>query len=155
MLTPFFFISLISFCDWDTTTANWTNSGAPALYAQNDFVLFDDTASGATTVNLAGTPATLTPGSLTVNNSARNYQFAGIGGLGGSTGLSKQGTGTLLLNNSGNNTFNGEPLRMEVSRRAEANEAATIKEGRDFCNEKPPAEYYTPYVYPHPLQRER
>ena len=53
-----------------------------------------------------------------------------------------------------NNTFNGQPLRMEVSRRADANEAATIKEGRDFFNEKPPAEYYTPYVYPHPLQRE-
>ncbi len=53
-----------------------------------------------------------------------------------------------------NNTFNGEPLRMEVSRRADANEAATIKEGRDFFNEQPPAEYYTPYVYPHPLQRE-
>jgi len=53
-----------------------------------------------------------------------------------------------------NNTFNGEPLRMEVSRRADANEAATIKEGRDFFNEKPPAEYYAPYVYPHPLQRE-
>jgi len=53
-----------------------------------------------------------------------------------------------------NNTFNGMPLRMEVSRRADANEAATIKEGRDFFNEKPPAEYYTPYVYPHSLQRE-
>jgi len=42
---------------------------------------------------------------------------------------------------------------METSRRADANEAATIKEGRDFFNEKPPAEYYTPYAYPHPLQR--
>jgi hypothetical protein len=53
-----------------------------------------------------------------------------------------------------NNTFNGQPLPMQVTRRAEANEAATIVEGRDFFNEKPPAEYYTPYVYPHPLQRE-
>jgi len=53
-----------------------------------------------------------------------------------------------------NNTFNGEPLPMQVTRRAEANEAATMVEGRDFFNEKPPAEYYTPYVYPHPLQRE-
>ena len=52
-----------------------------------------------------------------------------------------------------NNTFNGVPLRMETSRRADANEAATIKEGREFFNEKPPAEYYAPYVYPHPLQR--
>jgi hypothetical protein len=43
---------------------------------------------------------------------------------------------------------------METSRRADANEAATINEGRDFFNEKPPEEYYKPYVYPHPLQRE-
>ena len=49
-----------------------------------------------------------------------------------------------------NNTFNGEKLRMETSRRADANEAATIKEGRDFFNEKPPQEYYKPYIYPHP-----
>jgi len=41
---------------------------------------------------------------------------------------------------------------MEVSRRAVASEAATIKEGREFFNEKPPAGYYTPYAYPHPLQ---
>ena len=33
-----------------------------------------------------------------------------------------------------------------------ANQAAHIKEGRDFFNEKPPEEYYKPYVYPHPLQ---
>jgi len=51
-----------------------------------------------------------------------------------------------------NNTFNGAPLRMETSRRADANHAATIKEGRDFFNEKPPEEYYKPYLYPHPLQ---
>lgn len=53
-----------------------------------------------------------------------------------------------------NNTFNGLPLRMEVIRR-DANEAATIKEGREFFNEKPPEGYYKPYVYPHPLQKSR
>ena len=42
---------------------------------------------------------------------------------------------------------------METSRRADANETATIKEGRDFYNEEPKPEYYKPYVYPHPLQR--
>ena len=30
--------------------------------------------------------------------------------------------------------------------------AVTIKEGREFFNEKPPESYYKPYVYPHPLQ---
>jgi len=51
-----------------------------------------------------------------------------------------------------NNTLNGMPLRMAVDHRVQANEATTIKEGREFFNEKPPAGYYKPYVYPHPLQ---
>jgi hypothetical protein len=53
-----------------------------------------------------------------------------------------------------NNTLNGQPLRMEVSRRTDvsANERAQIKEGRDFFNEEPKPEYYKPYTYPHPLQ---
>ncbi|HET6384339.1 MAG TPA: hypothetical protein VFJ58_13180 [Armatimonadota bacterium] len=29
-----------------------------------------------------------------------------------------------------------------------------VKEGWDFFNTKPPETYYTPYVYPHPLQME-
>jgi len=50
-----------------------------------------------------------------------------------------------------NDTIDGKEMLMAVSGK-DANEAAQIKEGRDFFNEKPPAEYYTPYVYPHPLQ---
>jgi hypothetical protein len=51
-----------------------------------------------------------------------------------------------------NNTFNGQPLRMEVSRRTDVseNERAQIKEGRDFFNEKPKPEYYKPYTWPPP-----
>ena len=53
-----------------------------------------------------------------------------------------------------NNTINGQPLRMEVSRRTDLseNEKAQIKKGRDFFNEAPKPEYYKPYTYPHPLQ---
>ncbi|MGO9108892.1 MAG: hypothetical protein ACLP9L_06630 [Thermoguttaceae bacterium] len=51
-----------------------------------------------------------------------------------------------------NNTYNGEKLRMVVDSRADANERAQIKEGRDFFNEEPKSEYYKPYTYPHPLQ---
>ncbi len=50
-----------------------------------------------------------------------------------------------------NNTINGQKLLMGVEGR-DPNETAQIKEGRDFFNEEPPAGYYTPYVYPHPLQ---
>ncbi len=50
-----------------------------------------------------------------------------------------------------NNTRNGEKFLMAVTNR-NPNVLATIKEGREFFNEKPPEEYYKPYVYPHPLQ---
>lgn len=42
---------------------------------------------------------------------------------------------------------------MEVDGRAEVGEKATVEEGREFFNKKPSAEYYMPYVYPHPLQK--
>ena len=35
---------------------------------------------------------------------------------------------------------------MEVTHRAEPNEAATMKEGRDFFNEEPKPEYYKPFT---------
>ena len=50
-----------------------------------------------------------------------------------------------------NNTLNGQPLLMGVSG-SNADEAAQIKEGREFFNHEPPAGYYTPPAYPHPLQ---
>ncbi len=50
-----------------------------------------------------------------------------------------------------NNTRNGEKFLMAVTNR-NPNVLATIKEGREFFNEEPPAGYYKPYVYPHPLQ---
>jgi hypothetical protein len=50
-----------------------------------------------------------------------------------------------------NNTRNGARFLMAVTSR-DPNVLATIKEGREFFNEEPPAGYYKPYVYPHPLQ---
>jgi autotransporter-associated beta strand protein len=88
--------------DWDTTTANWS-AGGPAVYANGDFVQFLDGAS-ASSVNLT---TTLLPGGITVSNNALNYTFTGGGNLSGSTGLAKQGTGTLVLDNTGINDFTG------------------------------------------------
>jgi hypothetical protein len=55
-----------------------------------------------------------------------------------------------------NNTYNGAKLNMTLRRwqkpEETARQAETVMEGRDFFNEPPPAKYYTPYVYPHPLQ---
>ncbi|MFI5380510.1 MAG: hypothetical protein ACHRHE_14530 [Tepidisphaerales bacterium] len=50
-----------------------------------------------------------------------------------------------------NNTRNGAKFLMAVTNR-NPNVLATIKEGREFFNEKPPEEHYKPYTYPHPLQ---
>jgi len=90
--------------DWDTSTANWLAGGSPSVYRDVDEVVFDDSASGTTTVNLT---TTLSPFSITVNNSAKPYTFTGPGGLTGSSGLVKRGTGTLTVANNGVNDFTG------------------------------------------------
>jgi fibronectin-binding autotransporter adhesin len=90
--------------DWDLTTTNWLSSGSPTFYRQNDAVLFDDTASGTTTVNLT---TTLLPLTLSVSNVTKNYSFTGTGGVSGAVGLVKQGAGTLTVANSGVNDFTG------------------------------------------------
>jgi hypothetical protein len=54
-----------------------------------------------------------------------------------------------------NNTLNGAKLNMVLRRwkpDETAQQAEHVKEGRDFFNEEPKADYYKPYVYPHPLQ---
>ena len=88
--------------DWNTSTANWLYLGSPTAYAQNDFVTFDDTASGTTNVNLT---TSLTPGALTVSNITKNYTFNGTGSIDGAVAVVKEGSGQLTLANSGVNTF--------------------------------------------------
>jgi autotransporter-associated beta strand protein len=87
--------------NWDTTTANWLGGAA---YADELGVLFDDTATGSSDVNLAAilAPAstnrlpTIAPG-IIVNNSTKNYTFSGSGSITGATGLYKTGSGTLTI----------------------------------------------------------
>lgn len=104
--------------DWDIDpdgtgtvgTPNWitTVTNTPTSYLQgsagNDFVTFDDTATGSGNVNLT---TVLTPVGLNVNNSAKAYTFTGTGKLSGPGGLVKSGTGTLTLANTGTNDYSG------------------------------------------------
>ncbi len=98
---------------WDVgTSLNWKSNSVSAPYIQNDLVTFDDTATGQTNIDLM---TLLTPGSLTVSNNTHIYNL-GAGGLGGgrisgATGLIKQGSNLLILdegNASGSyNDFSG------------------------------------------------
>ena len=92
--------------NWNTTTANWKTNGIGTTYQQGyPIVRFDDTLTANSTVSLA---TTLTPGSLTVDNTVSNYTFAGSGKISGSTGLAKIGTGQLTLAETGGNDFTGK-----------------------------------------------
>ncbi len=89
--------------DWDLVShTNWKSGSNPnEQYFDLDNVTFDDTSSVAKhTVNLA---ANFVPGSVTVN---ANTDYAlNNGGIGGTGGLTKTGTGKLTLNSS--NTYSG------------------------------------------------
>ena len=88
---------------WDTTTTNWDNAGSPDRYNSGDFASFDDL--GLTNaVSLVGT---LTPASITLNNSAASYWFGGSGKLSGTASLTLAGSGSLIVTNSGINDFTG------------------------------------------------
>ena len=91
--------------NWDIgSTTNWQGG---LTYTDGTNVMFDDTASGTTTVNLT---TTLSPKGVTVNNNILNYTFTGSGQLGGAGGILKQGSGTLTVLNSGNNFSGGVTL---------------------------------------------
>lgn len=87
--------------DWDTTTANW--AGTASVFSNGSTVTFNDTATGTTGITTA---AAVSPaGTVTVNNSTKDYSFSGAGGLSGTLNLTKLGAGALTLSNS--NAFTG------------------------------------------------
>jgi autotransporter-associated beta strand protein len=94
---------------WDIlTTTNWLVNGAPTWYQQfsipGDAVTFNDTGSG--TVLLSNNVA---PASVTISNNAKSYTFSGNGTITGTTGLTKLGAGTAIVNLT-NNTYIGNTV---------------------------------------------
>jgi len=91
---------------WDiNTSANWANPSPGARYHQGDNVTFNDSGSNLPGISLSGT---LTPGSVTVANTNKDYIFTGSGVLGdtnGLTSLTKSGPGQLTIANTGPNTY--------------------------------------------------
>ncbi|MGH7952025.1 MAG: beta strand repeat-containing protein [Limisphaerales bacterium] len=96
--------------DWDIgITPNWqgntyyTEPGGVGLIA-----VFDDTASGTTSINLT---TTLTPKGVLANNNSLSYTFSGSGHITGTGGIVKEGSGTLTVANSGNDFTGGATIQ--------------------------------------------
>jgi autotransporter-associated beta strand protein len=87
--------------NWDTSTGNWLYQGSPSSFFVGGACLFNDTSS-VTNVSLA---ESLTPSSVTVNNTNDLYTFEGAGNIAGASLLAKEGSGTLILDNSGVDNF--------------------------------------------------
>jgi autotransporter-associated beta strand protein len=92
---------------WDAnTTANWIDliTSLATTYHDGEPVLFDDNASGTTTVDLT---ATVAPGSINFNNSSLPYSIVGTGKITGNIGLNLNGTANVSILNTGGNSFTG------------------------------------------------
>ncbi len=90
---------------WDiNTTQNWQliTHGTPTTYLQGDSVLFDDTASGTTSISLA---VAVTPTNVQFSNNAKAYSISGGGAINGATAVTISGGGTVTL--ATNNGYSG------------------------------------------------
>jgi fibronectin-binding autotransporter adhesin len=87
----------VALADWVTSgSTNWLNVAANsrASYVDGNSVIFNDTLTGTSNVNIA---APVLPSSIVVSNVTTSYAFAGSGKISGTTGLTKDGAGTLIL----------------------------------------------------------
>jgi len=95
---------------WDiNTTPNWFDGVGAANYQETSSygnkVTFDDTASGSSPITIT-LDTTVHPQSVTVDG-AKSYTITGTGKISGGAGISKSGSGTLTLSNTGFNDFVG------------------------------------------------
>ncbi len=89
---------------WNTSTQNWIDqvTTLSSVYSDPNPVLFSDLATGPTAVVLN---STVNPSEVTFNNSTLVYSLSGTGSISGTTGLLKQGTAALTVNNA--NSYTG------------------------------------------------
>jgi len=108
---------------WDfQTTSNWLNGASLDKFYSGDNLTFDDTSTTGS-VTLIGT---LSPAGVALNNSALAYTFGGSGAIASGYFTNWNG-GSLLVNNSAPNTFNG--LDLESGTVTLANTAANTISG--------------------------
>jgi autotransporter-associated beta strand protein len=99
---------------WTTTAGtgakNWKllTAGSPTDFLTNDQVLFNDNATGSTSVNISS--ANVGVAAVVFDNSTKNYTISSTGGFGiadgtGPGSLTKAGTGTVILTTT--NSYTG------------------------------------------------
>lgn len=86
---------------WNTTAANWLSNGVSADFQAGSAVIFDDSATGSTTVSNV---VTVSPASIVFNNSL-DYYYVYSSPIGGSGSLTKLGGAEVFL--GGANSFSG------------------------------------------------
>ncbi|MBN2164717.1 MAG: autotransporter-associated beta strand repeat-containing protein [Marinilabiliaceae bacterium] len=95
---------------WDLLeTPNFLLDNSETTFVSGDTVVFNQQGVANTTVNILGE---LPVGDLTVDVDKLSYTFAGNGVIGGNGGLTKTGSGGLLMRN-GNNTYLGKTVIKE------------------------------------------
>jgi autotransporter-associated beta strand protein len=87
---------------WDMNSQNWNNGSAVTSYTDGSNVIFNDSNNTHYAVALN---TTVRPGSVIISNNSGNYTISGLGGIAGTTSLTKSGTGTATL--SMVNTYTG------------------------------------------------
>lgn len=90
----------------DAELLNWrlAEAGTVTAFMANDLVLFDDQATGSTTVDISD--ADVSPAAVLFSNSGKNYTVSSGGGYGIASGtLVKNGSGMLSINTA--NTYGG------------------------------------------------
>lgn len=92
------------FNNWDTSSSNWVNGATSFAFQAGDKVLFNDSGTPNTNVNLQ---ITALPASVTANSTLQ-YTFAGVGSISGPTALIKTNSGTLSISTT--NSYTGPTI---------------------------------------------
>src|SRR4029078_7171897 len=74
-------------------------TGQTTNYTDGAAVLFDDTATGTTNIDLI---TFVSPSGVTVNSTNKTFTLGGAGTVSGSGGLTKKGPGTFVVTNANN-----------------------------------------------------